>query len=336
VIVQDIEKCDFIQGTEDKDIFLKTGIHACQTTPLLSRNGYLVGMISTQWCDPYEPSERELRLFDVLARQAADIIERKKSEDQLRESELRAMALVEELKRADHSKNEFLNALSHELRNPLATIVAELSLLDLTEDTQKIAQAKEIMQRQINQLCHLVDDLLDITRITNNKIELKKERTELNKLVSSIAEDYTKLFEEKGVAIKTVINMSPIILKADSVRLKQAVGNLLHNALKFTESGGVIHLSVYQEQNEAVIRVKDNGIGINPDFLPNLYEPFKQADKSLDRRDGGLGLGLSIVKGITQLHGGSVSAASDGLGKGSKFRIRLPLCDDKLKKDVAE
>lgn len=258
------------------------------------------------------------------------------SQRALEEAKRQALTLVEDLKIIDHNKNEFLNALSHELRNPLASIVAGFSLLNLTEDKHKTAQAKEIMQRQITQLCNLIDDLLDITRITNNKIELKKERIDLNKLVSSIVEDHSKQFGEKGVRIDTVINKNSIYIDGDIVRLTQTIGNLVHNALKFTKTGGEIHLSVYEEQNDVVIQVQDNGIGIKPEFLPNLFEPFRQADRSLDRRNGGLGLGLSIAKGIAELHGGSVSATSDGLGKGSMFIIRLPLSDDNLKKDVAE
>lgn len=265
-----------------------------------------------------------------------DITARKKTEEALQKSERKALALVGELEKADHNKNEFLNALSHELRNPLATIVAGLSLLNLTEDKQKIAKAKAIMQRQIDQICHLVDDLLDITRITTNKIRLNKKRIDLNELIAFVVEDFTKFFEEKDVTIMTETNREPIYLYADPVRLNQMIGNLLHNALKFCETGGQTRLTVYKEQNAAVIHVADNGVGIHPEFLSCLFEPFKQADKSLDRNNGGLGLGLSIVKGITQLHGGSVSAISAGFGKGSEFIIKLPLNDEYLKEDVVE
>jgi signal transduction histidine kinase len=192
------------------------------------------------------------------------------------------------------------------------------------------------MQRQIDQLCHLVNDLLDLTRITNNKIELKKERVDLNQLALSTLEDHKMFFEEKEIRLESEINEDAMCSDSDPVRIKQVIENLLYNAMKFTNAGGRVKLSIVQENNDAVIKVEDNGIGINPEFLPDLFEPFKQADKSLDRRNSGLGLGLSIIKGIAELHGGSVSAASDGLGKGSKFIIKLPLSDDTLKKNVVE
>lgn len=248
------------------------------------------------------------------------------------ESEKRILALVDELKQADKNKNEFLNALSHELRNPLATIVGGLSLLDLSTDKEQTDKAKEIMKRQIDHLCHLVDDLLDITRITRNKITLKKEKLELNKVASSTVEDYKMLFREKGVKIITEINKNSIYIDADPVRLTQIIGNLLHNALNFTERNGYTLLSIHEEEGEAVICVKDSGIGIKPEFLPYIFEPFKQADISLSRCNGGLGLGLSIAKGIAELHGGSVHVNSEGPGKGSSFYIRLPMLQNKEEK----
>ena len=253
---------------------------------------------------------------------AHDVTDRRKIEEALRKSE-------EELRQADKNKNTFLSALSHELRNPLAAISAGLQLMDIMQNKDKIKTVKGAINRQMNQLCALVDDLLDLTRITNNKIELKKERIELNRLALSTAEDQYVMFDDKEIKLYARTSTASVYLDADPVRLKQIIGNLLHNARKYTQTGGEAVLSVYEENKEAVISVKDNGIGLSPEMLPKLFIPFTQADTSLDRSNGGLGLGLSITKGIAQLHGGTVSAYSEGLGKGSEFIIRLPLSDMK-------
>jgi CheY-like chemotaxis protein len=176
-----------------------------------------------------------------------------------------------------------------------------------------------------------VDDLLDITRIANNKIVLKKEKVEINKLALSVADDQKPLFEEKHIELITQTNNELLYLDADPVRLRQIIGNLLHNAMKFSYNGGKTVLSVYKERNEAVICVTDNGIGIKPDILTKLFEPFMQLDTSLDRKNGGLGLGLSITKGIAELHGGYVEASSEGLGNGTSFYIHLPLIQSECK-----
>ena len=249
---------------------------------------------------------------------ARDITDRKKMETDLRES-------TEELRRSGENKSAFISALSHELRNPLASIVTGITLLDMSDDKDQIATAKEIMKRQIDQLCRLVDDLLDVTRINNNKIELKKERVELNRLVAQSVEDYKAPFRAKGITIDKKLCPHELYLEADPARLIQCVGNLLSNAYKFTEKGGETRVSICEENNVALIKVEDNGIGIVPELLPFIFEPFKQADTSLDRPNGGLGLGLSIVKGVVELHGGTVCATSEGPGKGSSFTIRLPM-----------
>ncbi len=275
-------------------------------------------------------------MLEALAPTIMEVLLRKRTEVALKKSETQARFLVEELKTVDKNKNTFLNSLSHELRNPLAAVSVGLELLDITQDKNQTDKAKEVIKRQLNQLCHLVDDLLDLTRITNNKIELKKEKVDLNKAALSIADDYKTHFEKKGVELATDISSNSIFVHADPVRLAQIIGNLLHNALKFTDMGGKTILKVYYENDVAVIDVEDTGIGIKPEFLPGLFEPFKQLDSSLDRHNGGLGLGLSIVKSIAELHGGSVKVQSCGLGKGSVFSICLPLCDIKVDKKTEQ
>lgn len=325
VLVKDVETCDFMISSGSGVAFLQAGFHATQATPLYSRMGKLLGMISTHWHRQFAPSEQQLRLLDVLARQAADLIERRQAEAVLRENRERTLALNRELEEADRNKNEFLSALSHELRNPLAAISVGLQLIDNAHHAGETGFVMEIMKRQMNQLCRLVDDLLDFTRIRCNKIQLKQEKVELNNLARLTGEDARQLFERKGIKLCICTDGEPLCLYADPVRLKQIIGNLLHNSLKFTDEGGKTELSVYREEKDAVICVRDNGIGIKQEMLSIVFDPFTQADNSLDRSNGGLGLGLSIVRSIARLHGGSATAFSEGLGKGSSVLIRLPL-----------
>ena len=257
-----------------------------------------------------------------------DITESMRAEQMLRESKERALDLVEKLRQQDQNKNAFLNMLSHELRNPLASIMMSLSLLDRVPANGKQAQrAREIAMRQGKQLTRLVDDLLDVARITQNKIILKKERLELNRLIEQTVADYQGQFRDKEVALESRLTSALLYLEADPARLTQIIGNLLDNASKFTSKGDEVLVMVGHEEStrEALITIQDNGIGIMPEILPDLFEPFMQADSTLDRSNGGLGLGLAIVKGMAELHGGSASIYSEGLGKGTELTIRLPL-----------
>ncbi len=322
VIVEDVTKSPIFINSPALDIHLAAGVRAVQSTPLISRRSKVIGILSTHWDRPFYPSDHMLRYIDLLAGQAADIIERKWAEEELRESEECALALVKKLEEADRNKNDFLNALSHEIRNPLATISAGLQLMDISHDETHIKNAREIINRQMDQLCSLVDDLLDLTRISNNRVELKKQRVDIGRLVSLVAKDHIPLAAKDGLRLETELG-EDIYIEADPVRIKQIIGNMLQNAFKFTEAG-VVKLSVYEENGQAVISVKDPGIGIRPENLSRIFEPFMQLGGHLGKKSGGLGLGLSIVKAIAQLHGGDVGVFSEGEGKGSEFFIRLP------------
>lgn len=254
-----------------------------------------------------------------------DITERKQAEQELEKSKKHALDLVKKLEEADKNKDKFISVLSHELRNPLAAILAGVQMLDITQDADLVIKSKEVIKRQTNKLCRLVDDLLELTRITRNKINLKKKNIDLNETVKNAAGDIIHEYERKGVKLEIKVQTEPIFLDADPLRIAQTVENILSNALKFTQENGTVRLTLKKEKNYAVINIKDNGIGISPEILPHLFTPFTQADDTLDRSNGGLGLGLSIVKGIVDLHGGTVNAHSDGLGKGSTFTIRLPI-----------
>jgi Signal transduction histidine kinase len=261
------------------------------------------------------------------------------SNRQLRGCEKNAQNLIAQLRQSDQNKNVFLNMLSHELRNPLALIMMSLSLQDqVPPGGEEDLKARKVMARQTAHLSRLVEDLLDVTRITQNKITLKKERVELNELVKIAVADYRASFTEKEMELRIESTSDLLYLEADSARLTQIIGNLLHNAFKFTSQGGQVLISVYHDEStlEAIIKIQDNGIGIKPEILPDLFEPFMQVDSTLDRSSGGLGLGLAIVKGMVELHKGSVSVHSEGLGKGTQLTVRLPLANVEARKKEQE
>jgi PAS domain S-box-containing protein len=260
-----------------------------------------------------------------------DINERKNAEDKLRKSEKHALNLIEKLEAADRSKNQFISSLSHELRNPLASMMMSLSLLKLAApDSEEAVQAREIFERQTIQLSRLVDDLLEVTRISQNKITLRKEVVELNNLIAGVVREYKQLFAEKGVLLEFYKLPQPVYLYADPARLTQAIGNLLHNALKFTDKDGKTTVGIVEDRvkSQAQVSIEDTGLGMGQEQLHDLFRPFNQADRSLDRSNGGLGLGLVIVKGMVELHNGTITADSTGIGKGSRFVLSFPLLSE--------
>lgn len=234
--------------------------------------------------------------------------------------------LLAELRDADRRKNEFLGMLSHELRNPLAPIRNSLFILGrAAPGGEQARRALAVIERQVQHTTRIVDDLLDVTRITRGKIRLQRERLDLGSLSRRAAEDHRALFERKGVELEVVVPDREVPVNADATRLAQLVGNLLLNAAKFTPAGGRTVLSVEQSDGEGVIAVRDTGSGIEREVLPRLFQPFVQAESTLDRSTGGLGLGLALVKRLAELHGGRASVHSEGPGRGSAFTVRLPL-----------
>lgn len=241
-----------------------------------------------------------------------DITPRKEAED----------ALIE----ADRRKDDFLAVLSHELRNPLSPICNGLYILDRVDPTGDHAKrARATIERQVTQLTRLIDDLLDVTRISRGKIRLHLRHVDLNQLVRSTIEDHRAMFADAQISLDVVPAPHEVWVDADATRIAQIIGNLLHNAAKFTPPGGTTRVSVQAEGEDAVLRVRDDGAGLAPEIVPHLFEPFMQADRTLDRSKGGLGLGLMLVKGLVDMHGGSVTVASKGPGKGTEFTIRLPV-----------
>lgn len=229
------------------------------------------------------------------------------------------------LRAADQRKDEFLATLAHELRNPLAPLRTSLEILHKAgDDPQALRSAREVMERQLRQLVRLVNDLLDISRITTGKLTLKKESIELAEVIGSAVEAARPLIEQRGHRLDIALPPAPVLLAADFTRLAQVFMNLLNNAAKFTDPGGTISLSAEREGGDVVVTVRDTGIGIGADMLPRVFEMFAQADRSLERAQAGLGVGLTLVKHLAELHGGSVSVHSDGAGRGSTFVVRLP------------
>jgi PAS domain S-box-containing protein len=247
-----------------------------------------------------------------------DVSGRRELERQLRDR-------AERLADADRRKDEFLVMLAHELRNPLAPIRNSLYVLEVSlHDPQVVEEMRDIMRRQIEHLVRLVDDLLDVSRITRSVIVLRKQRVDLVEIVRQSLIDHRRRAETSDLTLAAALPDAPVWLDADPTRLKQVIDNLLGNALKFTDRGGTVSLSVAADAaGEAMLSVRDTGIGIDAEMLPRIFEPFAQADRSLDRNRGGLGLGLALVRGLIELHGGSVEARSGGPGRGSEFTVRL-------------
>jgi PAS domain S-box-containing protein len=446
VIVEDVEKSPVFADSPELAVLRAANVRAVQSTPLIGRSGQLRGMFSTHYRSPRRAGERELRLLDLLARLAADLIESKQAEDKLRQSEDRFRSLITattaitwttnaageyvepqpswseytgqtweelkgflwvsalhpddrehvralwlaacaartpyksegrlwhaatksyrhyegrgvpilnsdgsvrewvgrvidvedqyqakkrvydlmtELKEADRRKDEFLAVLAHELRGPLAPLRNTLEIMKRAErDRDLHRQARDTMERQLAQLVRLVDDLVDVSRITRNKIDLRKERVETASVLHQAIEACRPLAESAKLKVSVTFPPESIYLSADPVRLVQVFTNILNNACKYNETGGRIWLSAERRGSDAVVKIKDSGIGIPADKLDAVFEMFTQVDSTLDRSQGGLGIGLTLAKRLVEMHDGSVAAFSDGLHRGSEFVVRLPI-----------
>jgi signal transduction histidine kinase len=257
---------------------------------------------------------------------------------QMLADQLRELRRVEaELRAADQRKDEFLGLLSHELRNPLAPIRNSIYILGQADpDSEEARQARWILERQVTFLGRIVDDLLDITRITNGKVELKCCDLDLVEAARRSVEDHRASFVGAAIELRVEAPETPVWTHADPTRVAQAVGNLLSNALKFTPAGGCVEVLVTQETGFGVIEVRDDGIGIDASMLAHVFDRFSQGAQSLDRSRGGLGLGLALARAMIELHGGSVSVASDGPGRGARFAIRLPLAEKQPEAPASE
>jgi signal transduction histidine kinase len=235
-----------------------------------------------------------------------------------REQEAKRLA-----EQANRAKDEFLAMLGHELRNPLSPILTSLNLMQM-RDSDSFRRERDIIERQVRHLANLIDDLLDVSRITRRKIQLKLEPLELITVVVKAIEMASPIIEQQMHHLVATVPNTGLKLEGDSTRLSQVISNLLTNAAKYTDRGGKIWIRASREDRQIVLRVRDDGIGISPEMLPQVFDLFSQGGRGLDRAQGGLGIGLAIVKSLVELHGGSVSAHSEGIGKGSEFVVMLP------------
>jgi signal transduction histidine kinase/CheY-like chemotaxis protein len=326
IVVRDIEDCEFMAGTEDLEKSKRVGIASVQSTPLVSRRGRLLGMISTHWRKKHAPEERELRLIDVLARQTADYIERKQTERQ--REELLASESVARIaaEREARLKDEFLATLSHELRTPLTAIMGWAHILKSDPASrERVLAAADTIERNGHAQVKLITDLLDISRIVAGKLRLELEEVDFVAVVDAAVEGILPLAASKALRIVKLVDGPAESVQGDPARLQQVVGNLLSNAVKFTPRGGRIEISLARVEDTMVLRVVDTGVGVAREFLPHVFDRFRQGDSTTARQHGGLGLGLAIVKQLTELHGGFVRASSDGVGQGATFVVALPL-----------
>ena len=323
IVVPDVETCDFLVGTPALEDLRRTGIRAMQSTPLVARSGRLLGMISTHWRQPHEPTERDLRLLDLLARQAADVMERTLAETAVRESAARLQHTSELLEEAVHAREEFISTAAHELRNPVNALQLQLvALLRATQDGEKavprewasdrIAQAIAAVRR----LVRLVETLLDISKMTAGRLDLEPEPMDFGQSVHAVLNRFKE--QLNGQPIDT--RVASITGSGDRLRFEQIVTNLLSNALKY---GDGLPIEVTLDGDEANVRlsVTDHGIGIEPEQQQRLFERFERAVTR--RQYAGFGLGLWITRQIVDAMGGQIAVESR-VGEGSSFRLTVP------------
>jgi two-component system CheB/CheR fusion protein len=264
------------------------------------------------WLCSYAPvrgAQGEIRAVSCVVQ---DITDRKRAEQALRE--------------ASEQKDQFLAILGHELRNPLAAIRGAAELLKLTHGGDpKLQRTHNILDRQTTHMAKLLDGLLDVSRIIRGKISLEVETVDLRAVLRDLVQDHAEQVERRGLSLQLELPPAPLWILGDRVRLGQIFGNLLANALQFTPPPGTITLAAEADDGVAVVSVRDTGAGIAPELLPHIFEPFRQGTQPIDRASGGLGLGLALVKGLVELHGGQVNAWSEGSGHGAVFTVRLPL-----------
>jgi signal transduction histidine kinase/CheY-like chemotaxis protein len=291
------------------------------SVPLFAADGSRLGCITVHFPNPHRPSDPDMRRLQLYCRQASDFIQRIRLEQTLRDSQ-------EALQDADRRKNEFLALLAHELRNPLAPIRYALATISQPVSTaeQKV-KAEAIIERQVAHMSRLLDDLLDISRITRGSLELKCSEVDLAEVIESGVEAAQPFLDARRHALTVSLPEHPVVVNCDPVRLAQVFSNLLINAAKYTDEGGRVELIVTNGRPDVTICIRDNGIGIAPEMMPKLFHLFSQAHAPLERSETGLGVGLALVRGLVNLHGGSVSARSAGPGQGSDFVIRLPVAD---------
>lgn len=312
VAFEDVEKAPEFSPCLDEA--KAAGFRSVVSVPLSATSGELVGVLSVHYREPNEFSPHELRLIDICARPVADAII--------------AHTLQRKLRDADRRKDEFLAMLAHELRNPLTPIHNALLILKRGKpDAAEVERLHGLIERQETHLVRLVDDLLDVARITRGKIEMRFKTMDLKNAIHQAIETATPLIDAKHQQLKVSLLDEPLLVDGDLVRLSQVFSNLLNNASKFTQQGGQLEISAKRQGDDAVVSVRDNGAGFSPENLARAFDLFNQGDKDRGREKGGIGVGLTLARGIVELHGGEIEAFSKGLDDGSEFVVRLRLSE---------
>ena len=314
-IVTEITDDLLVQGAKDerhRSLIRSLGLKSYISVPLVV-SGNTLGVLTFATAESGRTyTDADLALAVDLVNRAAVAVENTQ--------------LYQALRETDRRKDEFLATLAHELRNPLAPIRNALQILKMPRvDADTVGRSRDMMERQVDQLVRLVDDLLDVSRVMRGKIELRRERVELATVVARAVETVQPLVDAQGHHLSVSLPSESLPIDADPVRLAQVVGNLLTNAAKYTDPHGRIGLTAEREGDLAVLRVRDTGIGIAPQMLPRIFELFVQVDHASTKAQGGLGIGLTLVKNLVEMHNGTVEARSEGLGKGSEFVVKLPL-----------
>lgn len=302
---------------------VEAGMASAQSTPLVSRSGRPLGMFSTHWRNPRELNEREIRFLDLLARQAADLIERTQFYEALQTSE-------REQREQARKKDEFISILAHELRNPLAPIRSSVDMLAYAASDPVVDRVKPVMKRQVDHMVRLIDDLLDVSRVNSGKLHLQKQPVQLRELIDSAVEANRAAIVKAGIELRVDVDEPNRLLEVDPTRISQVLSNILHNATKFTRAGGCISIATTAETArngdgvEQVIRIADTGVGIPAEMLPSIFDLFTQARSDSATKHGGMGIGLALARSLVELHGGAIEALSAGPGRGSEFVVRIP------------
>ncbi len=319
VVVEDVEQSPVFAGTEALEVQRAAGIRAVISTPIVSRSGRMLGMISTHYHAPHRPEERTLQMLDVLARQTADIIERT-------QADIADATIRRELEEANRTKDEFLATMSHELRTPLNSMLGWTAMLRHDHSNPvKLARGLEVIERNAKAQAKLVTDLLDVSSIISGKLRLSMARTEVSTVIHEAADVVRPAADAKRVSLLLELDPDVGTTVADPGRLQQVVWNLLSNAVRFTPAGGQVTVTAHRRGSRIILGVKDTGAGIPAEHLPHIFERFRQVDSSTTRRHGGMGLGLAIVRHLVEAHGGTVHADSEGLDRGATFTVDLPI-----------
>ena len=331
IVVEDVFTDPLVESY--RTVARQDGFYAVHSTPLITRSGNIIGVISALFTQLHRPSEREMRLMDLYARMAADFIENAQLHRQVRQELKEREHLLEreqqaraEAERANRMKDEFLATVSHELRTPLTPIIGwSQQLRRGVRDEATRIRGLEIIEHSARAQMQLIEDILDVSRIITGKLSLNIGPVDMATVINAAMDSVQLAADSKGIQLAIILNPAARHISGDANRLQQVIWNLISNAIKFTPAGGSIDVRLERVDSHAQIMVRDTGEGIEPDFLPFIFDRFRQADSTSTRSHNGLGLGLAIVRHLVELHGGTVVAESAGKGCGTTFTIRLPL-----------